>query len=322
VTEPIDQEFLDLAKKRGAVYVPTLIVGENYSRVASQQFAFLPEEMALANPDVLGSLFDLRHFRQEELGRRFRDLLTAPAPPPLRPQPALAPNLVAVFRADISVAMGTDAGNIGTLHGPSIFREMAAMEKAGLQPLEVLHTATLGGARVMGRDKELGRVAEGYLADLLLLDADPSRGTRNLARLHRVVKAGTVLDPATLAPDRPQDVVQRQLNAYNARDLEAFLATYSPTVEIRAIDGSLELKGLTALRKRYGRLFSANPRLHAEVARRMVLGHRIVDEERVTGATPTPLHAARVYEVKGNRISKVWLVSESPADLASAERHL
>jgi len=69
--------------------------------------------------------------------------------------------------------MGTDAGNPLTLHGVSVYAEMEAMQRAGLAPSAVLVAATRGGATAMGRDKELGTVEKGKLADLLVVAADP-----------------------------------------------------------------------------------------------------------------------------------------------------
>jgi len=94
--------------------------------------------------------------------------------------------------------MGTDAGNIGTLHGPSILREMRLMQESGLTPLEVLRTATTNGALVLGRPDDLGAIAPGRLADLVVLDADPLADTGNLGRIHRVVKDGRIYDPEIL----------------------------------------------------------------------------------------------------------------------------
>src|SRR5207237_1009327 len=91
-------------------------------------------------------------------------------------------NLRTVWDAGIPVAMGTDAGNIGTLHGPSVFRELGLMVQAGLTPLQVLRAATVNGARAMGLERELGTLAPGKLADLLILDADPLADVQNLAR--------------------------------------------------------------------------------------------------------------------------------------------
>jgi imidazolonepropionase-like amidohydrolase len=94
--------------------------------------------------------------------------------------------------------MGTDAGNIGTMHGPSVFREMELMTRAGLTPLEVLRSATSGGAKAMGLDRAGGALEAFRLADLVILDADPRESVANLARIHRVIKGGTVFDPAEL----------------------------------------------------------------------------------------------------------------------------
>ena len=94
--------------------------------------------------------------------------------------------------------MGTDAGNIGTLHGPSIFREMALMREAGMTPLQVLRSATVNGAAVLGRESDLGTIATGKLADLVLLDADPLADVANLSRADRVIKGGVVYEPRAL----------------------------------------------------------------------------------------------------------------------------
>ena len=107
-------------------------------------------------------------------------------------------NLRKVWDAGIPVAMGTDAGNIGTLHGPSVFREMALMAQSGLTPLEVLRSATVNGAAVMGMESDLGAIAPGRLADLVILDADPLADLGNLSRISRVIKDGQGFVPAEL----------------------------------------------------------------------------------------------------------------------------
>jgi hypothetical protein len=73
---------------------------------------------------------------------------------------------------------GNRRRNIGTLHGPSVFREMALMQQAGMTPLEVLRSATVNGAKAMRRDAELGTITPGQLADFVLLDADPDSERR------------------------------------------------------------------------------------------------------------------------------------------------
>lgn len=302
----VDAEFLELCRRRGVVYVPTLIVSGNYQRVASGAPILDAEELNLGDPFAAGSLFDLAHIPTSELPPRLRGLRSAiPAPLPPALSAVAARNLLAVHKAGIRVALGTDAGNIGTLHGASVFREMAAMEAAGLSPIEVLRAATAGGAQVLSARPVLGRIAAGAPADLLVLDADPRASSRNLAHLSLIIRAGDLIEPSTLAPDGPEALAQRQLNAYNARDLEPFLRVYSADVEVVELDGKVSLKGQDAMRARYEPLFESTPQLHCELVKRMVIGRWVIDEERVTGRGPSPIHAAAIYEIKDGRIARV-----------------
>jgi imidazolonepropionase-like amidohydrolase len=107
-------------------------------------------------------------------------------------------NLRRVMDAGITVVMGTDAGNIGTLHGPSIHREFALMREAGLTPAEILRSATFDAARALGTVGETGAIAPGMRADLVILDADPLADVANLQKVYRVVKDGVVYDPDEL----------------------------------------------------------------------------------------------------------------------------
>ena len=299
----VDDSFLRLARERKAVYIPTLTVYSGYRRTLQQKLDLTFEELTRGDPWVIGTLLDLAHIPAERLPERMRQ--GREHPQPLELNPTMGKNLLRVLRAGITVAMGTDSGNIGTLHGVGVLREMAAMEEAGMKPLEVLQAATQGGARVMGREKELGRVAPGALADLLVLEADPRAGTRAFSRIRRVVKDGQVIDPETVIPDGPEALSQRQLNAYNVRNLEAFLAPYAEDVEIRDLDGKVVSKGREALRTRYGALFAQSPSLHCELRGRVTAGSWVVDEERVTGFDPSVVHVLAMYEVVNGRIARV-----------------
>ena len=91
------------------------------------------------------------------------------------------------------MVMGTDAGNIGTLPGPAVFREMRMMVEAGLTPLEVLRSATFNGALALGMEGEVGVLASGRLADLVVLDADPLADIGNSSRVRLVMKGGKLV---------------------------------------------------------------------------------------------------------------------------------
>jgi len=106
--------------------------------------------------------------------------------------------------------------------------------------------------------------------------------------------------------DDPAGVVQRQLEAYNARDLERFAATYSDDITIyRMPNLQPAIQGKAAMRDVYRQRFSS-PNLHAEILARVVLGNKVIDHERVVGIREQPLEALAVYEVVGGLIVTVW----------------
>lgn len=103
-----------------------------------------------------------------------------------------AANLARVHAAGIPVVMGTDAGNPLTLHGPSVYREMEAMQAAGLSATEVLVASTRNGARALGLSESKGTVEAGKTADLLVLSADPTLDIQNFRKLVYVIRGGEI----------------------------------------------------------------------------------------------------------------------------------
>jgi hypothetical protein len=102
------------------------------------------------------------------------------------------------------------------------------------------------------------------------------------------------------------DIVQLQLEAYNARDLDRFVATYSDEVRIfrmPAIEPAIT--GKAELTEAYRKRFSA-PSLHAEILARVILGNKVIDHERVRGIREHPVEAVAIYEVASNLIQTVW----------------
>jgi len=97
-------------------------------------------------------------------------------------------------------------------------------------------------------------------------------------------------------PD-PAAAVDRQLEAYNARDIDAFAACYADDVVI--VDASVgeRTRGRAQLLEQYGRWFSRHPGLHVDVVSRIAIGAYVVDEERVTGVPGADIHAVVIYRV-------------------------
>jgi len=192
VDAPVDDEFVALARSRNAIYCPTIFVMTSYAMALSNQWVATDAERRLADPEIVGAMRDLEKIPRAKLPPRVAQLVDKP--PSLATSPVILENLRKVWAAGITVAMGTDAGNIGALHGPAVFREMELMVQAGLTPLQVLRTATVNGAKMMGLEREGGVIATGRLADLVVLDADPLADIGNTSRIHRVVKDG-ILQP-------------------------------------------------------------------------------------------------------------------------------
>jgi hypothetical protein len=111
------------------------------------------------------------------------------------------------------------------------------------------------------------------------------------------------LDPSTHAID----LVDRQLAAYNRRDLEAFAACYTDDVELWTGSGQLIARGQTAFREHYRRLFETNPTLRGRLVGRQVQGSIVVDHEHLTGRVGRePFFAFAVFEATPAGIRRVW----------------
>ncbi len=97
---------------------------------------------------------------------------------------------VKLARAGVTVGTGTDIWQIPS----GVHLELEEMVAAGLSPLEAIHAATGGAARIMGAEREFGTIEQGKWADLVILDADPTADIRNTRRIRVVMQAGRVLD--------------------------------------------------------------------------------------------------------------------------------
>jgi len=111
--------------------------------------------------------------------------------------------------------------------------------------------------------------------------------------------------------NQPEILAQRQLDAYNKQDIEAFLEVYANDVEVRTFPANeLTYQGIDLMRARYSALFEQNPNQHAALLSRIVKGNIVIDHEHVTGRTSgEESEAIAMYEIEQGKISKVWFVS-------------
>jgi len=107
--------------------------------------------------------------------------------------PAMLRLLKALYDAGITIIPGTD-----NLAGYMLHHELELYVKAGIPAGEVLRMATLTPALVMGVDKDRGVIAAGKLADMVLIDGDPTQDMRDIHKIKTVIKGGKVYDPAAI----------------------------------------------------------------------------------------------------------------------------
>ncbi len=106
--------------------------------------------------------------------------------------------IVPMRRAGVEFLAGTDVMNPYCFPGFSLHDELALLVQAGLSPMEALQAATLNPARYLGKDKDLGTVEKGKIADVVLLDANPLEDIGNSKKVNAVVVGGKLLPKAEL----------------------------------------------------------------------------------------------------------------------------
>jgi hypothetical protein len=110
-------------------------------------------------------------------------------------------------------------------------------------------------------------------------------------------------------PD-PEAVVLRQLTAYNNHDLEAYVETFSPDVQLFELPGGEEaISGREALRAHYAERFRSNPELRGEVVQRMVSGSYVIYHEVLWGLVESEaVELMAIYQIDKGLIRRIWFI--------------
>jgi hypothetical protein len=111
-------------------------------------------------------------------------------------------------------------------------------------------------------------------------------------------------------PKSESDPVERQVDAYNRRDIDAFLSCYAPDTVIEDATGTVVMRGNEAMRTAYSELFRTSPALRAEIATRIRVGAYVIDEERITGrqGSADEIRVVAIYHLATNLIDHVRLI--------------
>lgn len=192
----VDDAFIKLLKERGTILTPTLVVFERYGRTFANKLELTPEEKAWGNPEVLASL-DVTKLPPDKMPDRIKTAVANPQAVLDRIQQTYdiaLKNLKTLQDAGITIATGTDAGNIGTIHGPAIFREFQLMKQAGLTPMQILQCTTANAAKTFGGDigPKIGSLKPGNFADLVILKSSPLDDIKHTSDIDSVMKNGVI----------------------------------------------------------------------------------------------------------------------------------
>lgn len=308
--EIVKPDFIQLLKKNNTIICPTLTVYNGYMHTFSQTSNFSNYELLKSNPYQLGTLFDLMHVKDSLTAKDYKTMM--------RSEPAIARqnkidsismvNLKLLSDAGVTIATGTDAGNIGTLHASSYLSELQTMHESGMTNWQIIEASTINGAKILNKENEFGTVTIGKKANLILLNANPVDDLNNLTEINRVINKGVVFKPEVLIKETPVALAQRQLNAYNSRNIEAFLEPYADDVEVYNFPDKLLFKGKDLMRTSYTQMFKNTPNLHCELESRIIQGNVVIDEERVTFGDKI-IEATAIYHIENGKIQKVYFIN-------------
>lgn len=182
---PAARRLAELIAARDVAYDPTLVVLDCLGHLTEPRVAEAPEVGLVP--------VELRNGWQERAEGRRTHWTPADFETSSRAFATMRTFTTTAYRAGARLLVGSDAPNPFVVPGVSLHRELELLVEAGVPPLEVLRLATLGNAASLGAENEIGTVAPGKKADLLLLEADPLADIRNTRRIRQVVQNGVVV---------------------------------------------------------------------------------------------------------------------------------
>ena len=111
--------------------------------------------------------------------------------------------------------------------------------------------------------------------------------------------------------DSPETIVQANIDAYNAHDLDAYIATFTPSATFGQLGGRILLDSRDAMAGFYKQFFEARPTVHCKIKQRSVLGPFVIDlqeiaDEAISAQEQPAMQAMIISEIREGRISKVW----------------
>ena len=167
----------------------------------------------------------------------------------------------------------------------------------------------INGTILMAKGNTIYKIDPKKDKDWSVLKTFDDPDLQNITRV-AVNETGTLLSVVSeIEQVSPEVIVQQQLDAYNAKDIDAFAATYSEDIKLYRFPNNVMSEGKANLRQQYGAMFSSVKDLKAELMNRIVVGNKVIDEEKVTFNGNT-FSAVAIYEVTNGLISSVTFIQE------------
>ena len=190
--EEIDQSFVDLALQKEVLVVPTLALRERtFVNSYDKAYDMLPIENRCGDPEVIKSWFDVEEL--PDVGEDRIKRVVAGTTNAYR-------NTTALYESGVELAVGTDSGNFGMLHGASMHLELRELQIAGMRNADLISSSTLSSAKIAGIDTVYGSVEADKFADFLILSSNPLEDIGNLQLIDSVVKHGVMFKQSDLLP--------------------------------------------------------------------------------------------------------------------------
>ncbi len=182
---PVSEGFVSLMAASKVPMVSTLTIGEGYSRLVEHpEFLDRPIYRATYEPETLEQLrTTVRDAYAARTWTTWMKVMT----------PVAQENLRLIAEAGGVIVLGSDQST-----GPASHRELELMVEGGIPPVEAIRIGTLNAAIFMGKERELGSVEEGKLADLVLLSANPLDDISHTQEIELVIKGGKIVDRSAL----------------------------------------------------------------------------------------------------------------------------
>lgn len=181
----IDEEFIRLARQNNTIINSSLGVISSRKEILTSTYSLTESDKCCGDPEVIQSWVEWAEIPENERPPIPKEILAAD-----QSREIMLQNTRIAYEAGLLICIGSDGGNIGSLHGPSFHRELHLLAEAGLTPMDILVAATKNGALAMGKEAELGTLEEGKQADLLILNSDPLESVANFNKIDQVIVKG------------------------------------------------------------------------------------------------------------------------------------